>query len=497
MIKKCTILPFIVTCTTLVLLASCTNDTSPTSNSSVSQIKEYGAGVICEIPAGNGKIEFIETGTNEIVVFGEFPDDGDPLPDLGGTPASIYEKYTGTPAPAALVQACQKFYNGSIDPDTGTGSNTLEAQTDITHQRLAKTMMDGNTFANNHYYNDAEVQEMAYRGLFLSRTGSCAYQRNCLTMGMTIHPYRGSVTFTGKTKYNGAFETTVTKTCTQGSVYKVIFGGTWRERRTDVTNATGDGYHYAVFGNSPLITTRWAQLGRYDDMVPATIQDKRLGCWSVAVAQLMRFHERQTTGRVNYTCTNNITISENLGNHIFNWNLIPRSIDNSSPQTEIDETSLYCYYAACVVQKDFETGRYKISGVEAVEAELESHYGVSASTYSTNSYTLSQLESYIKTEIQARRPVWLYLELTNELTDSGSAHAVVIDQYEGSGENFKMHLNCGWEGTCDGMYSLKSGDFIGSGMHFSWNQNQYKCIVTVKNKKTHHLYIYQLHSRCA
>jgi hypothetical protein len=77
------------------------------------------------------------------------------------------------------------------------------------------------------------------------------------------------------------------------------------------------------------------------------------------------------------------------------------------------------------------------------------------------SYSTTQWESMMKTELEAGRPILYSASDTN----GGGGHAFICDGYNGA--DGKFHFNFGWYGTCDGWYvstalnmTHRDGDYL-------------------------------------
>jgi hypothetical protein len=62
----------------------------------------------------------------------------------------------------------------------------------------------------------------------------------------------------------------------------------------------GNSFSASFIPGTWLLTTQWGQYDPYNVKTPtdSTGNHYRLGCWSVAIGQIMRFHELQSHGLV-------------------------------------------------------------------------------------------------------------------------------------------------------------------------------------------------------
>jgi hypothetical protein len=198
------------------------------------------------------------------------------------------------------------------------------------------------------------------------------------------------------------------------------------------------GYYVA-----PLLKTTWAQRGDY-----ATFSGgKRLGCWSLAAAQILFYHRLAPVG----------TMSYNAGHHTvtfssINWNLIVPSLKGNVSKASKKETSRYCFYAAVVMGYNFETDKYTGNSDDR-RRNLGKYYPVVTQRYRIDNEgrEIEPVKATIISELSASRPLFLYVE-----SKSGAGHALVIDGLDTRKGRWLVHLNFGWGGKSDGWYEFLS-----------------------------------------
>jgi len=224
-----------------------------------------------------------------------------------------------------------------------------------------------------------------------------------------------------------------------------------------------------------LLTTTWGQHGGYKSLCPyyydpledPTQGQCRLGCWSVALAQIIRYYEMQSSGIVDYHCSNDLLpptplilpshLVNFVGAHEYDWSLMPDSLTSSSSEEQKEMTSQFTFDVSCVVQKDFGTGGYVVfndvpfeDGIETLKDELMDHFDDIEGLY-----WLENLDVItIITQLECCHPIMLYIRNIsgNRLGDK-SYHAVVLDGYQWNGGTFEVHLNYGWAGDNNGWYA--------------------------------------------
>lgn len=212
-----------------------------------------------------------------------------------------------------------------------------------------------------------------------------------------------------------------------------------------------------------LITTHWGQKGEYNRLCPIdpnTNEPFRLGCWSVAIGQISRYHEIQSRGFVEYLYQNQdgdyIYLSNDLDTLTYDWNFMVDELDEFSTENEKLHVSTLLYDTATVIQKNFGWGGYGTiigTNYSKVRLELMEHYQ-DIDSLTTWDDDLTQGE--IIDEIDHYRPIMFYMDAAGV-----PAHAVVLDGYQfkdypNQRTKFQVHLNYGWYGSTDGWYNYSN-----------------------------------------
>ena len=220
-----------------------------------------------------------------------------------------------------------------------------------------------------------------------------------------------------------------------------------------------------------LLNSRWGQHGDYKGLCPEywDFSERpikhgisRLGCWSTAIAQIIRYYELQSSGSISYTCSRNLltrpiaiwpsNINNNLNENFYDWDFMPYNLNSSSTNPEITMTQQFCYDVACVIQKDFGDGKYVTLGddfnILNLMVELHEHFPDIESTE-----WIEDLDIFtIIFEITLFRPIMLYIRTADKQLGDKGYHAVVLDGYKYEENKFKVHLNYGWDtGNPDNM----------------------------------------------
>ena len=188
---------------------------------------------------------------------------------------------------------------------------------------------------------------------------------------------------------------------------------------------------------APLVKTTWGQGHPYNSMCP---QKCVTGCVATAMAQVINYHQWPVvTTKVipEYSFVDELPVTT------FDW----ENMNNA----EVAKLMLYC---GASVQMN-----YDISGSAASDYSpaiaLPQYFGYdSGIRYVLRSnYGVDEWETMIYEELAARRPV-IYC---GNSTDAG--HAFVCDGYRDG----LYHINWGWDGSCNGFFSLSILNPYGSG----------------------------------
>lgn len=195
----------------------------------------------------------------------------------------------------------------------------------------------------------------------------------------------------------------------------------------------------------PLLATQWGQRGLYAQYAP---KQDRLGCWSVALAQILYYHKAQPTGQVSYE-GKGYRVSETLSRR-FNWGLFANSLTPSTPAAKRSEVARYCYYTAIAIGKDFAGEEAYKGDSDARRKGITEHFGCSTRAFRTYREGAEAVRKAILSELAEQRPLLLYVE-----GQKGLGHAFAIDGVRTIGNRFEVHLNCGWNGDDDGWYDFE------------------------------------------
>lgn len=197
------------------------------------------------------------------------------------------------------------------------------------------------------------------------------------------------------------------------------------------------------------------------------------GCVATALASILSYYRypAQGTGSTSYTTnTHNISLSMDFSQTVFDWDNIlpqyPAGSYNSEQANAIAKLMLACGIACNMDYDPNASGADNYHGQNG----LIKYFGFNPYSYRAMStyYTLEEWMSLIKTELNAKRPIY-YTATDN----SPSGHAFVIDGYD---ENGLVHVNWGWSGLSNGYFLItnlqpsESGAGGGNGSVYQFEQ---------------------------
>ena len=207
-----------------------------------------------------------------------------------------------------------------------------------------------------------------------------------------------------------------------------------------------------ILGNLP-----WGQSDPYNGLCPLSSGGRCVvGCVATAMSQVMWLHKWPICGRgnINYTTrTHQIRVKMNLAEHPFQWNLIKEEY-NRGKYTDEEANAVATLMAACgaAVHMDYAadgSGAYQEDILRALVSNF--NYDPDAAFLPREYFTSADWHNLLITELNEGRAINY---AGQSRTDGG--HSFVIDGYEtgSNSSNPYYHLNWGWNGHCNGYYTL-------------------------------------------
>jgi hypothetical protein len=201
----------------------------------------------------------------------------------------------------------------------------------------------------------------------------------------------------------------------------------------------------------------WGQSDPFNGLCPMSAGGRCVvGCVATAMSQVMWLHQWPECGKGNITYstrTHRISVRMNLAEHPLQWSLI-KSEYNRGKYTEEEANAVATLMAACgaAVHMDYGadgSGAYQEDMLRALVSNF--YYDADAAFLPREDFTSADWHSLLITELNEGRAVNY---AGQSRTDGG--HSFVIDGYEAgsNGSNPYYHLNWGWNGHCNGYYTL-------------------------------------------
>lgn len=232
-----------------------------------------------------------------------------------------------------------------------------------------------------------------------------------------------------------------------GMVEAVRSGQAHVAAKTSVTSG------HAVVG--PLCQAEWGQDFPYNAYCPQQEGENcPVGCVATAMAEIMHHFQwpKQGIGSYRYVCDLEGvgTISSNFGEHTYEWSQMGKTWEENVASVEV---------ARRVAQLSYDCGiatrmAYALNGSgtndDLAMVALYTYFGYKASTLDIKRRdcyaTQREWNEQVKMELNSNRPV-----LYGGFDKKGGGHEFIIDGYDDQG-NF--HVNWGWDGICNGYYSI-------------------------------------------
>ncbi len=213
--------------------------------------------------------------------------------------------------------------------------------------------------------------------------------------------------------------------------------------------ALKEGKVSSPISKNPLIKTRWDQDYPYNYYTPL-VGGKRTyaGCVAVAFGQIMKFWQWPKAGRGSHSYNwNGRVLSANF-QVSYRWDLMPISLNYSSPFEQIKAVALLLYHLGVAFNMDYGTESSSAYVSDATHV-LPNYFKYSRGIkyLSRSSYTSKKWYGRMMWERDLRRP----FEFT--ICSEDACHAVVVDGYTKTDTQFLIHINFGWSGSFDGYYS--------------------------------------------
>lgn len=229
---------------------------------------------------------------------------------------------------------------------------------------------------------------------------------------------------------------------------------------------------------APMLLTSWNQyrygynsLVPYDSVIAADSMMARfdghptVGCVALAMAQIMRYWQFPTHGVGNhsythegeYDCWRYGTLSADFAHTTYDYEHMPYRLTDSSSATEVTAVATLASHCgiACNMMYNSDCGGSSGAQLSSALAGLQHffHYSPNAHQEMMSQYNSATWLRMLKQDLANGRPVLYCGQSFRNEQDStlDGGHAFVFDGYDS--RNY-FHVDWGWNGSCNGYYSL-------------------------------------------
>ena len=209
--------------------------------------------------------------------------------------------------------------------------------------------------------------------------------------------------------------------------------------------------------DSYLVQTKWNQDYPYNYYCPIANGGPGghvyAGCVATAMSQVMKYWNHPLQGTGSHTNYNSGfgALTVNFGETTYDWDNMPISLSNSSPQEQIDAVATLMYHCGIAVDM-----HYAIDGSGAYSQDVPQRisqyfsYTNQAVLRSRDSYTYDNWANMLKESFDLGWPLYY----SGQSPDGG--HAFVCDGYNDAD---LFHYNWGWSGSGDGWFDFDNIDY--------------------------------------
>jgi hypothetical protein len=209
-----------------------------------------------------------------------------------------------------------------------------------------------------------------------------------------------------------------------------------------------------------LCSTKWDQGSPYNYFCPEAAGGPGgrvyAGCVATAMGQVMKYWDYPEKGTGSHTDYNSGfgALTANFGQTTYDWANMPNSINNNSPQEQIDAIALLLYHCGIAVDM-----HYAIDGSGAYSQDVPQRiaqyfsYTNQASLKSRDSFSYDAWANMMKESFDMGWPLYY----SGQSPDGG--HAFVCDGYDDAN---MFHYNWGWSGSGDGWFDFDQIDYNSS-----------------------------------
>lgn len=209
----------------------------------------------------------------------------------------------------------------------------------------------------------------------------------------------------------------------------------------------------AAVTKGPLITTQWGQGEPYNNTCPTSGSTHCVtGCVATAMAQIMNYYRYPNDGT-------------------FDWDNMKDDYSSSYTTDQADAVAKLMRACGAAVSMSYGTSASSAYDEKVSKAFVSSFGYLGSIAWVERSKTCTESwNELMMSEIDNQHPVYYSGRTSNNSNSTG--HAFIVDGYQKNGDNTLFHVNYGWDGNCDGYYSL--GNLQG----YNYSQGAYVNIKT-------------------
>lgn len=225
-------------------------------------------------------------------------------------------------------------------------------------------------------------------------------------------------------------------------------------------NANNDRYAKESFGDTDyLLKTQWDRQGSYAKFCS---DGQPIGDWAAALAQILAYHEYQPKGKIRYTTSSGIAISETLDSDTFDWNRFAERLDAKASTQSVEQVAKYIYDTEIVLEKNFGSAGYNTIIVDDCTIDvsrairnLERHFACKAKAHlyvgAGIKSSLDTITRLLQTQITDKCPLLLFYK-----PHSRDGACAVIDGFVEENDEAYIHINAGQDGAGNQWYRLSA-----------------------------------------
>lgn len=211
----------------------------------------------------------------------------------------------------------------------------------------------------------------------------------------------------------------------------------------------------------PMLKSEWGQDSPYNDLCPHGYPS---GCVATAMAQIMYYHEYPIHGKGKYYDLLNkkwIRFDQTTYDYA---NMLPKYEKDSYTTTQGTAVATLMYHCGIATDMQYAedgSGTFSYKAVEALQNTFLYHENLNVRYRQFHSN--ADWMKMVYNELNNKRPI-----LYGASDTSAGGHAFVIDGYDKEG---LVHVNWGWDGSCNGYYSIDLLAPKGTSYQFTEGQN--------------------------